>query len=125
MTEPNQADHPSSDLASSGSDPSPSPLNRQAIAADLDAALTWIRTSGRWTLLDRAVTLLTGRSLTQRSSAISWAVMQLPDDELELLLTGALERIGGYLGLAPAAPAPSDDERRAVGRLVELGRRAP
>lgn len=114
---------PPSAPGSSASDPSP--LNREAIAADLAALLGWIRTSGRWTLLDRAVTLLTGRSLTQRSSAISWAVMQLPDDELDALLTGFLERAAGYLGLAPAAAPPDESERRAIRRLVDLGRRAP
>jgi hypothetical protein len=51
--------------------------------------------------------------------------MHLPDDELELLLTGLLERTAGYIGLAPASPAPEESERRALVHLVELGKRAP
>ena len=115
---------PLPDRPSSESDPYPSP-NRDAIADDLAVFLTKLMTSGRWTLLDRAVTLLTGQSLTRRSSAVSWAITHLPDDELELVLVGFLERTAGYLGLAPPAPPPGEDELRVIGHVLELARRAP
>lgn len=116
---PNRDPEPS--LASA---PSPS-LNRTAIAADLDAMMNLAKTHAMWPLVDLLVRRLTGRSLTQRSSDISWAVMNLPDDQLELILAGFLERTAGYLGLAPAAPPPAGPERAAIGALVRLRASAP
>ena len=108
-------------VPASASDPSPA-LNRTALATDLAAFMAWTTTSARWKLLDRTVALLTGRSLTLRSSDVTWAALALPDDELELVLVAGLERFAGYLGLAPPAPPPGAAERAVLAHVLELVR---
>jgi hypothetical protein len=49
----------------------------------------------------------------------------MSDDELELLVSGVLERAAGYLGVAPPAPPPGAPERAVLGRFLELVRAAP
>lgn len=103
----------------------PSPLNRAAMTRDVGALLAWVRTSPRWTLIDRTVRFLPGPSLEQRSSHIWSAVMALSDDELGALLEGALSRAAGYLGLAPAPDGVDPAELAAAERLAAILRGGP
>jgi hypothetical protein len=92
---------------------------------DVGALLAWAQTSARWTLIDRAVKFLTGQSLDRRSSHIWSAVMALNDDELGVLLEGALSRAAGYLGVAPAPDGVDPAELAAAERLAAILRGGP
>lgn len=77
-------------------------LDRQAMKADAAAVLSWLRTSERWTLLDQLATPLLGRSPLRIAFELCSAVIDLPDEELDLLVWLVLDRSLAYLGQAPA-----------------------
>lgn len=89
---------------------SPEPaLNRDAIAIDTAAVLSLLRTSRIWSLLDQLTSALLGQDLTRLSSDVSASALhELTDDELQAILVAGMDRLAGYLGLAPRAPIDPD-----------------
>lgn len=93
----------------------PSGLNRDAMRADAAAVLSWLARSETWTLLDRTVTPLLGRSPVQICSGLFSAVIELPDETIRDLAWLALDHLGGYVdetGLPGVAPLDLGDEDR-------------
>lgn len=89
-------------------------LNRDAMRADAAAALSWLGQSAPWTLLDQTVTPLLGRSPLRICSALFSAVIDLPDEELAVLVWLLVDRLGAYAEDYPAPLGLGDDELAAI-----------
>lgn len=88
---------------------------RAAIAADLEAALSHLSRSATWTSLDQMVTLLLGRGLTQLCSDVASGLLaEADDDDLDVVLALALERISGYYEGQEMSPGELEPEERAA-----------
>lgn len=78
--------------------------------ADAAAVLSWLRTSELWTLLDQMVTPLLGRSPLQITFAACSGVIELPDDELEVLVELGLVHLDHYYRPSAGPTRPLDDD---------------